>query len=318
MTSRLPLFLDCDTGIDDAIALAYLLGTPAAQLVGIGTVSGNTTAEQAGENTLRLLDLAGAADVPVAVGAHDHVSGPYAGGSPDVHGRNGIGDVALAESAAAPVTESAPAMLVRLARELPGQLRVAAIGPLTNIALALDLEPRLPELVAELVVMGGAVWEPGNITPLAEANIFHDPDAADRVLAADGPWEVTLVPLDLTRQHRFTDEHAAVLAAEGGALGGALSTMLSTYLGFYEGVDGVRAAPLHDPLAVAVAAGRLPGPVARRTGLRVDVTDGPGRGRTVPDPDRPAVAVLTSLADDAAPAVLAGVLAATTVPELAR
>jgi purine nucleosidase len=161
MTATSPFYLDCDTGIDDALALAYLLAAPTAEVVGIGTVSGNVSAAVGARNTLDLLQLAGHAHIPVALGAHHPLAGSFGGGAPWVHGGNGIGEVAL-EAASAPLApESAAEMLVRLARSHAGELKVLAIGPLTNIAEALRLEPSLPSLVESITVMGGRPWPPG-------------------------------------------------------------------------------------------------------------------------------------------------------------
>src|SRR5688500_17300121 len=145
-TTSHPFYLDCDTGIDDALALAYLLAAPTADVVGIGTVSGNVSAAVGARNTLDLLQLAGHAHIPVALGAHDPLAGQFGGGAPWVHGDNGIGGVQLTTASAGLASESAAEMLVRLAHEHPGTLRVLAIGPLTNIAEALRLEPALPAL----------------------------------------------------------------------------------------------------------------------------------------------------------------------------
>lgn len=310
MTTAIPVFLDCDTGIDDALALAYLLSAPKAKLVGIGTVSGNTTAKQAANNTLALLNVVNRVEMPVAIGRHDPIGDIYAGGAPEVHGVNGIGDVQLALPDVKVSTQTAPQLLVSLAHKYPGTLRVVAIGPLTNLQLALDLEPDLPNLISELVIMGGAVWEPGNITPYAEANIYHDPMAAERVLSTEGRWQVVLVPLDVTRQHCFTDEDAAVLAATGKPLDVALATMLTTYLDFYQSVSQVRSAPLHDPLAAAIAVDTVTASQIRDTAVDVDTTRGEQRGRTTATEHGPKVSVITAVAEDAAPLILAGVLAA--------
>ena len=169
------LYLDCDTGVDDAVALAVLLATPGVDLAGIGTVSGNTSAGQAATNTLNLLALAGRTDIPVAVGEHHPLAGNFDGGAEAVHGDNGIGGVELPASAQRPIDARATDLLVNLARARPGELLVLATGPLTNLARALQIEPRLPELVAGVTAMGGAVRVPGNITGHAEANIASDP-----------------------------------------------------------------------------------------------------------------------------------------------
>ncbi|OLT12117.1 hypothetical protein BJF77_06645 [Kocuria sp. CNJ-770] len=138
------LYLDCDTGIDDALALAYLVATPSVDLRGVGTVSGNTDAATAARSTVDLLALLDRSDIPVAVGARDPLGSRFGGGTPAVHGTNGTGDVDLPRASAEPVAETADAMLLRLAHEHPGELHVLATGPLTNLARALRRDPALP------------------------------------------------------------------------------------------------------------------------------------------------------------------------------
>lgn len=276
-----PFYLDCDTGIDDALALAYLLASPQADVRGIGTVSGNVSAAVGARNTLDLLQLAGHAHIPVALGAHDPLAGSFGGGAPWVHGENGIGEVSLSTAAAELAAGSAAEMLVRLAHEHPGMLRVLAIGPLTNVAEALRLEPALPSLVDEITIMGGAALAPGNISPVAEANIFNDPEAAALVLAAD--WDVTLVPLDVTMANVLEETHRQELLAAGHPVPQALGEMLGYYFRFYEGIFGRACSAMHDPLAAALAVGGVQAAVAPVVNVAVDTTDGPGRGQTVCD-----------------------------------
>jgi purine nucleosidase len=299
------LYVDCDTGVDDAIALAMLVATPGVEIAGIGTVSGNTTAPQAAANTLSLLHMAGRDDVPVAVGARDPLAGAFVGGAEVVHGDNGIGGVVLPAAPRSPVDVSAVDLLLQLAREHPGELHVLATGPVTNLALALRAEPRLPESIASVTVMGGAVRAPGNVTAHAEANIHSDPEAAAAVLSA--AWPVTLVPLDVTMQHRVDETDRAALVA-GTPLQRALGEMLGTYFDYYEPVLGARQSPLHDPLAAGVATGVLTPGDAPLIGIRV-VTDGPERGRTAEDPAAPQrTRVVFTLAEPAAPVIRAALL----------
>ncbi|MWV49035.1 nucleoside hydrolase [Rathayibacter sp. VKM Ac-2803] len=275
-----PVFLDCDTGIDDSLALAYLLRSPLADLVGISTVSGNTDARQAAVNTLGLLALAGRTDIPVAVGAHDFLEEAYAGGAPYVHGDNGIGGVTL-PAGAEPVDEDPADLLLRLAREHAGELRLVAIGPLTNIAHALRKHAELPSLLHSVTVMGGAALVPGNVSTVAEANIWHDPAAAAEVVAAD--WDLTLVPLDVTMRHLMTEEHRAVLLGSADPLAETIGRALDFYFDFYVGHFGVRSAALHDPMAAAIALDAVDVASAPRVPVEVDATFGPGRGQTLPD-----------------------------------
>lgn len=279
-----PVFLDCDTGIDDALALGHLLASPRADLVGIGAVHGNIAVDGAAENTLRLLTLAGRTDVPVAVGADRPLVGEFPGGAVAVHGADGIGGVraTLPEPAASPLAEDAADLLVRLSHEYAGELQVLAVGPLTNLAVALDRDPSLVDRVAGVTVMGGAALVPGNARPVAEANIWHDPEAAQAVVAAS--WPVTLVGLDTTMEHTLDEDHRARLCASDNPYARACGRMLDIYLGFYDTVVlGRRCAALHDPLAAAVLLGEVDLVRAPRVPVEVDCTDGPGRGQTVCD-----------------------------------
>lgn len=299
--ARTPLYLDCDTGVDDALALAYLLNAPGTDLVGIGTVSGNITAEQAAVNTTALLSMAGQPGISVAVGAHDPIAGTYGGGAPHVHGHNGVGGVDL-PTGGEPATESAAEMLVRLAHEHPRTLHVLATAPLTNIAQALEMEPGLPELVASLTIMGGAVWVPGNVTATAEANIANDAEAARIVLRAG--FRTLLVPLDVTLHHHFDDEDADLFTGAGSPLHAALGQMLRQYIGFYESVTSHRRAPLHDPLAAALAVGEVGATRVREVALDV-LLEPDNRGRTLATdtPGVPCVGVVVE-ADPGAAAVI--------------
>ena len=284
------LYLDCDTGIDDAIALAYLLRAPDVTLAGIGTTNGNTSAGQAARNTLGLLALSGISNIPVSVGAGD----PRAGAE-HVHGGNGIGGIDL-PAGGTPDPRTAVELLLDLAgREEP--LHLLVTGPCTNIAEALRRDPSLPSRIASVTVMGGAVRAPGNVTPVAEANIHDNPAAAADVLAA--AWPVTLVPLDVTMAHRWTATDQASLRETGNPLHRALADMLTAYLDFYESAHTLREVPLHDPLAAAIAVGTVVPAEAPTLRLRVgddgavrEDPAGPGRARVVFTVDRPAAPII--------------------------
>ncbi len=279
MTPSDPLIVDCDTGIDDALALLYLLGDPRIDLRAITTVFGNTTADIAATNTLRVLELAGRPDIPTAVGADSSLRGTVQL-APHVHGDDGLGNTRLPAPAGAPVTEPAAELIVRLARENPGRLRLLAIGPLTNLATALRLAPELPELVSHVTIMGGAVDHPGNVTPWAEANIANDPEAARLVLRAG--WDVTLVPLDVTMTELLTEEHRLRLLAAAAPTPRFAATILAHYLDAYQrNVFGAPRAACHDPLAAAIAIGEVSPVLAPIVPVDVDTTDGQERGRTI-------------------------------------
>lgn len=276
-----PVYFDCDTGIDDALALVYLMASPEIELVGIGTVSGNIDAKQAAVNTLDLLAMGGMHNVPVAVGAMNPLTRPFSGGVPHIHGRNGVGNVELPHTDKRPESESAPEMLVRLAHEHAGELDVIAIGPLTNLALALQLDPSIAEKVHEVTIMGGAALVPGNLSPVGEANIWNDPEAAGATM--DAPWQVVLVPLDVTLENIFEEDDRQALADSPSPLNQALAEILDLYYGFYVSEYGRRSSALHDPLAAAIAVGQVKATRAPNVPVVVDATDGPGRGQTICD-----------------------------------
>ncbi|TFC46171.1 nucleoside hydrolase [Cryobacterium sp. TMT2-10] len=270
MTPHLtPIYLDCGTGPDDALALAFLLATRGIRLAGIGTVAGGVSAAIAAANALNLLETAGRDAIPVAVGGFDPESAGSRRGAAPVHGRNGIGDVLLPRSRRHPVEESATELLIRLAHENPGELEIVTLGPLTNLAEALCLDPELPRLVRRVTVRGGAVFAPGNAGPYAEANIAADPAAAADVFAAS--WPVTLVPLDATRRHTFDDTHRRALASATGLTQQALAEIVGSCL--------PRVA-LHNSAAAAFATGDVEPERAPTLRICVDTGAGPRRGQT--------------------------------------
>lgn len=274
--SRRPVLVDCDTGIDDALALAYLLAEPAVEIVGVTTVSGNTDAARAAANTLSLFDLAGVHDIPVAVGAHHFRGREYAGGAPHVHGDDGVGGIAWAASAREHDARPAVELIDHLAARHP-DLTVLALGPLTNLAAYAET----PGVAAfdRLVVMGGAFGHSGNVTAWAEANIHNDPESAAVVFAQD--WDTTLVPLDVTMTQTLDATDLVRLRAIPGAVPQALAAMLPAYLDFYQSrVFPDRRCALHDPLAAMVAAGVLRGVGVASGQVEVRLTGGE-RGRTV-------------------------------------
>lgn len=279
-SGRIAAYLDCDTGIDDAMALLYLHQQPTVDLLGVGTVSGSVASDQAAANTLALLELAGS-QTPVAVGERDHLLHPYAGGAAAVHGRTGTGNIRLSPERRTPHSLDAPDLLIDLARSHRGEFKVIATGPLTNLAVALQREPDLPNLVGEVTIMGGAASVPGNITPAAEANIANDPEAAAAVFGAG--WPLTMVGLDVTMQHCLTEEHRIRLLAGAYKPARYIGEMLDVYFGFYAGIFGARSCALHDPLAAAIGAGLVRPALAPTAEVAVETGQGPGRGRTIAD-----------------------------------
>ena len=236
-----PIVIDCDPGHDDAIAILLALASPEVELRGITTVAGNQTLEKTTRNALKILELAGRSDIPVAAGAHRPLVRELRTAA-NVHGETGLDGPDLPEPSTAPVDAHAADVLAELLA--PGVVLVPT-GPLTNVALLLE---RHPDVKPERIVwMGGAIAE-GNVTPAAEFNAFVDPEAAARVFASG--IEVTLIGLDITHKALFTRAHADRLRGTGRA-GKAVAELSDFFQRFHESRYGFDGSPIHDALAVA-------------------------------------------------------------------
>ncbi|MBU3737957.1 MAG: nucleoside hydrolase [Rhodoferax sp.] len=196
--SRHRVIFDTDPGVDDAMALYFALAHPDIELVGITTTFGNVRVEQAVQNALYLCQIAGRT-VPVARGLASPWVKPGEAPPEHIHGADGLGNLPSRQALRAQADpRSAAQFIVDAARERPGEISLVAVGPLGNLAAALKLEPALPGLLRGVVLMGGTVLEPGNVSPVAEANIWNDPHAADIVFTAG--WPLTMVGLDVTHR----------------------------------------------------------------------------------------------------------------------
>ena len=267
------VIVDTDPGTDDALALLMALNCPDLHIEGITTVGGNATLAQTTRNALRLLEhVAGGRAVAVAAGADRPARGSFSYAY-HVHGTDGLG-VDLPSTARKPYSADAVEFIRDRALAAPGQVTVIALGPLTNVAAALDRRPDVAKAISEIVVMGGAVDVPGNITSHAEFNIFEDPWSANGVFASGVP--VTLVGLDVT--------HKTSMHRDGGLLwfeGTSRSAQLGNRIlaNSFRERAGVQEFYLHDPLAVAAAV--EPELLTYRRAQVEVVTDGDERGRTV-------------------------------------
>ncbi|HVD49492.1 MAG TPA: nucleoside hydrolase [Gaiellaceae bacterium] len=266
-----PILLDCDPGHDDAIALLLALGSDELELRGVTVVAGNQTLEKTTANAIRVLELAGRGDVPVAVGSpRPLVREPFVAAY--VHGETGLDGPDLPPPQAEPSDQHAVDFL---AERLEGATLVAT-GPLTNVALLLA---RYPEARPErIVLMGGAIAE-GNVTPAAEFNIWADPEAAARVFASG--LDVTMVGLDVTHQALVTAAHAEQLRGAG-RVGKVVAELLDFYGVFHREVYGFDGSPVHDAVAVA----HVIDPTLlelQHLNVRVDCESELCRGRTVVD-----------------------------------
>ena len=241
------LLLDCDPGIDDALAIGLAHGLPEIELVGLTTVGGNVAVEHTTQNALRLVDFYGM-DVPVARGAGRPLVGAPRTAA-EVHGATGLGGAVLPEPKSELVDAHAVDFIVDTLAAAPGEISLAAVGPLTNIALALHREPRIAEWAAEFVIMGGA-YRRGNVTPAAEFNLHADPEAAAVVFGAE--WNTVMVGLELTRQARAN----AGVRARFARLGRLEAELLTPCLDFYgKHADYRDEGPaIHDACAVAYVA----------------------------------------------------------------
>ena len=277
----LPLLVDCDTGIDDAIALAYLAAHPEARVSGIVSTGGNVEVGAVHRNNLVLAELLGI-DAPVARGAERPlVQEPmYAD---DTHGPGGLGHAVLPAPSRTGDPRSGAQLWVDLARERPGELTGLVLGPHTNLALALEIEPELPRLLRRLHIMGGAIHHRGNTGATSEWNIAVDPEAAQRVLSvfSSAPQRPVMGALEATESVRFTqrelDRFAALVESTGHPV-----DAVRFYFEFHEADGFGWSAHVHDPLVTAHA---VTGDFAGTRPLAVDVelAGTLTRGQTVGD-----------------------------------
>ncbi|MDX6485311.1 MAG: pyrimidine-specific ribonucleoside hydrolase [Gaiellaceae bacterium] len=239
----IPIVIDCDPGHDDAIAILLALASPEVEVRGITTVAGNQTLEKTTRNALKVLELAGRTDIPVAAGADRPLKRELRTAA-NVHGETGLDGPDLPEPTTEPVDVHAADLLAELLE--PGVVLVPT-GPLTNVALLLERHPDVAERLERIVWMGGAIAE-GNVTPAAEFNAFVDPEAAAAVFASG--ITVTLIGLDITHKALFTRAHADRLRGAGKA-GRAVAELSDFFQRFHESRYGFDGSPIHDALAVA-------------------------------------------------------------------
>jgi purine nucleosidase len=282
------LILDVDTGIDDAMAILYALNRPGIRLEACTTTFGNTDVDTATANTLRILELAGRGDVPVARGAARSLVRPFVKAADHVHGANGLGGVSLPEPRAKPVGEDASDLIIRMARENPGAITLCPVGPQTNVAVALSRAPEIATLLKEIVVMGSTIFHPGIQgipTPMADANFWNDAEAAQIVVRSGA--KVTLVGLDVTMKMLLTKPMREEIAA-GGPIGATMMKIAEFYVNSYATMyPGIAGCGLHDPLAVAIAEDRSLATVEPMC-IDIELAGTLTRGQTVADRRRSA------------------------------
>ena len=280
------MILDLDTGVDDALAISYALGSPEIELIGITGTYGNVLVEQGVRNALAVTDLLGHPEVKVYQGlphssTTDHFEVlPI---SAFIHGDNGIGDVEIPDSNRSVETESAVDFIIDAVKTYGKDLVYVPTGPMTNIEAALKKAPEIKDEIGQIVLMGGALTVPGNCNACMEANISQDPEAADYLFRSGAP--TTMIGLDVTHQTALTREKAHEWASLGTPAGDFLVTMTDYYIDFYlKNQPEIRGCGLHDPLAVAAA---LDPSLVTTFGFNLQVDlEGPFRGRTIGDRSR--------------------------------
>lgn len=254
MTVQKPqrIILDCDPGCDDAAAILLAQGSPAVEILAITTVAGNQTIEKVTSNALRIARVAGITQIPIAKGACRPLVRPAIQAAPEIHGDTGLGGLTQSQLPEADITldpRSAAQLIVDMVMQEPEKsVTLVPTGPLTNIALAARLEPRIVPRVKEVVLMGGACRE-GNASPCAEFNIENDPEAAHIVFEEN--WHITMVGLDVTYQARASSVIREKIRKIGTKPAYLLSKILDDYAQNYRIWRGFDAPPLHDPCAVA-------------------------------------------------------------------
>lgn len=240
------LIIDTDPGVDDALAILYAAARPEIELLGLTTVFGNVTVEQATRNALYLAERA-ELDIPVAEGAGQPMDLPPFEPAHMVHGPEGFGHLPAVSHSGRALDETAAEYLVRMARAHKGELVLCPIGPITNVADAIALDPEFATNLAKIVFMGGALDVRGNVTPYAEANTWHDPHALDVVLASGA--DILMIGLDVTMQVLLTAPDFEEIARRDPDHGAFLQEISHFYLDFYNSM-GQPGCGLHDPLAV--------------------------------------------------------------------
>src|SRR5229473_6317583 len=241
------IILDTDPGVDDAIAIFLALRSPELHVEAITPVCGNVPLSLTLPNALRLVEIAGRTDIPVAAGAATPlvrrlVTAKYA------HGNNGLGGVEFPEPKIKPVSETATELIRRIVRANPGEISIVAIGPLTNVATVLKSDPTIAPLIKSIVIMGGSL-SGGNITPAAEFNFYVDPEAARIVFDSGVP--LTMVGLDVTRKVIIREEQVHALEAAQNPVSQAAAKIMRATFGRIAKTNDETVVAMHDPLTIA-------------------------------------------------------------------
>jgi inosine-uridine nucleoside N-ribohydrolase len=270
------IIIDTDPGIDDAMAILLALNTSKLDVLALTTTFGNVAVDLATKNALTLLELAGS-NIPVAQGVSKPLVAPALPHPDFVHGTDGFGNINWPVSTRQADSRSAAQLIVDMVHKYPNQVSLVALGPLGNLAKAIELDPSIIELVDEVILMGGAAEEKGNVTPVAEANIINDPHAADIVFGAN--WSVTMVGLDVTHQVLMDNDLLAYIRDNNGECGDFLYKATQFYFEFYKKTFGIDGCFVHDASTIVYAVEPDIFTTEQRV-VRVAV-DGVGIGQTI-------------------------------------
>ena len=243
------ILIDTDPGIDDALAILLALASPEIQLEGLTIVHGNCSRQAGTENALSILEQAQSRRVPVAMGFELPLVQPSLL-APETHGNTGMGYATFPPRVTEPIEQHAVDFIIEKVLESPGEITLVAIGPLTNIAVAIRREPRIVEAVKELIIMGGAIRHEGNTTPLAEFNTYVDPHAAHIVYHAGMP--TTLVPLDVTYQCVLSRANVDQLLQVNSPISRLVADSTRFYMEFHDEYQQIDGCVINDPLALAL------------------------------------------------------------------
>ncbi|KAG8375859.1 hypothetical protein BUALT_Bualt09G0002900 [Buddleja alternifolia] len=252
MAERKKIIIDTDPGIDDAMAIFLALQSPEVEVIGLTTIYGNVYTTLATTNALHLLEIAGRTDIPVAEGSHVTITkGTKLRIADFVHGTDGLGNQNFPPPKGKPIEQSAADFLTQQASLYPGKVTVVALGPLTNIALAIQSDPAFVKNIGQIVILGGAFSVNGNVNPAAEANIFGDPDAADIVFTSGA--DVLAIGINITHQVILTDADRDKMAKSNGKLAQYICKILDVYFSYHHDAYSTKGVYLHDPTTLLAA-----------------------------------------------------------------
>jgi uridine nucleosidase len=275
---------DTDPGIDDAMALLLALSSPEIEIIGLTTVFGNTNIEATTRNALNLLNFAGRPDIPVAKGAGQPMVLPLGLTGEFVHGDDGMGNLGWSDvhnPDQKPIDMHAAQFIVETIMQNPGEITLVAVGPMTNVGLALQLEPRIAKHARNVVIMGGNISKPGNVSPTAEANIHNDPHAS--ALLFNAGWDLTMAGLDVTTETLMDSGFFAALGGSQNKFGKFVASIIPFYQKFhherYGLIDGK--VHTHDPSAFAYLID--PSLFEGKHWSMLVPVDGPSAGTTIAD-----------------------------------